>query len=112
MITASKELWAYRYLVWNLAQRDFRSRYKKSVLGWLWSLLNPASTLLIFTVVFGVLLGGGAEPAANGKTNFGFYLFAGLVVWNFFNTIVNGSIPKTITDKVFAPSTRTSSPPP
>lgn len=92
MIRSIRELWEYRYLIWNLAQRDLRSRYKKSVLGWLWSLLNPASTLIIYTIVFGGLLGAEIEPAANGRSNFGLHLFAGLVVWNFFNLGVTGSI--------------------
>jgi ABC-type polysaccharide/polyol phosphate export permease len=91
-IRSIRELWSYRYLIWNLAQRDLRSRYKKSVLGWLWSLLNPASNLVIYTIVFGVLLQGPTPPDANGNHYFGLYLFAGLVVWNFFNLIVNGSI--------------------
>jgi ABC-type polysaccharide/polyol phosphate export permease len=92
VIASARELVQYRYLIWNLAQRDLRSRYKKSVLGWLWSLLNPASTLIIYTIVFGTLLGVPQLPAANGETNYGLYLFAGLVVWNFFNLVVTGSI--------------------
>jgi ABC-type polysaccharide/polyol phosphate export permease len=92
VIRSIRELWEYRYLIWNLAQRDLRSRYKKSVLGWLWSLLNPASTLIIYTVVFGTLLQNDPLPADNGTRIFGLYLFAGLVVWNFFNLVVTGSI--------------------
>jgi ABC-2 type transport system permease protein len=92
MIRSVRELWAYRYLVWNLAQRDLRSRYKKSVLGWMWSLINPASTLIIFTIVFGYLLQQKAPPARNGNDTFGLWLFSGLVVWNFFSSVVNGSI--------------------
>jgi ABC-type polysaccharide/polyol phosphate export permease len=92
LIRSIRELWEYRFLIWNLAQRDLRSRYKKSVLGWLWSLLNPASTLIIYTIVFGTLLGAPLLPAANGRTNYGLFLFAGLVVWNFFNLVVTGSI--------------------
>jgi ABC-2 type transport system permease protein len=92
MIRSARELWDYRYLVWNLAQRDLRSRYKKSLLGWAWSLINPASTLIIFTIVFGYLLQQKAPPARNGHDTFGLWLFAGLVVWNFFSAVVNGSI--------------------
>jgi ABC-type polysaccharide/polyol phosphate export permease len=92
MIASTRELWEYRYLIWNLAQRDLRSRYKKSVLGWLWSLLNPASTLIIYTIVFGTLLKAEPPPAANDGSYYGLYLFAGLVVWNFFNLVVTGSI--------------------
>lgn len=92
MIRSVRELWEYRYLIWNLAQRDLRSRYKKSLLGWLWSLLNPASTLIIYTVVFGLLLKSNPPNAHNGKASFGLFLFAALVVWNFFNLVVTGSI--------------------
>lgn len=86
------ELWTYRTLIVNLTEREFRAKYKKSVLGWLWSLLNPLSTLLVFTLVFGTFLGGQAPPSANGTTVFAVYLFSGLVVWNLFANIVNGSI--------------------
>jgi ABC-type polysaccharide/polyol phosphate export permease len=59
----------------------------------MWSLINPASTLIIFTVVFGVLLKQKAPPARDpNENNFGLWLFAGLVVWNFFSAVVNGSI--------------------
>jgi ABC-type polysaccharide/polyol phosphate export permease len=92
VLSSTRELWEYRYLIWNLAQRDLRARYKKSVLGWLWSLLNPASTLIIYTVVFGTLLGADPPPAANEGQYYSLYLFAGLVVWNFFNLVVTGSI--------------------
>jgi ABC-2 type transport system permease protein len=110
LIRSVVELWEYRYLIWNLAQRDLRSRYKKSVLGWLWSLLNPASMLVIYTVVFGVLLGAHTAPAANGKESFGLFLFAGLVVWNFFNLVLTGSITALATSggllkKVYFPAT-------
>ena len=93
-MTAVTELWSYRNLIYNLAQRELRSRYKKSILGWAWSLINPASTLLIFSFVFGVLFG--AKPpttAGNGHTDsFALYLFCGLIVWNFFSGTLTGSI--------------------
>lgn len=92
-MTAVTELWSYRNLIYNLAQRELRSRYKKSVLGWAWSLINPASTLLIFSVVFGVIFGAEAPVAGNGSTqNFALYLFCALVVWNFFQGTLTGAI--------------------
>ena len=45
------DLWTYRGLVGNLAQRELKGRYKRSVLGWLWSLLNPAATLGTYAFV-------------------------------------------------------------
>ncbi|MEJ6512461.1 MAG: ABC transporter permease [Actinomycetota bacterium] len=87
------ELWAYRNLTYNLAQRELRSRYKKSLLGWLWSLLNPASILAVYTLVFGYFFNAKAPLAGNGSTTiFALYLFAGLWVWNLFNGTVLGAI--------------------
>ena len=87
------QVWSYRGLIGNLAQRELKSRYKRSVLGWLWSLINPASTLLIYTVVFGTVMR--IEPPVAGNrelTSFALYLFAALLVWNFFNGVVVGSM--------------------
>lgn len=87
------QVWSYRTLIANLAQRDLKARYKRSFLGWLWSLINPATTLAIYTVVFGIFLGATAPVAGNGDLqNFALYLFCGLVVWNFFSGTVNISI--------------------
>ncbi len=92
-MTAVTEIWSYRNLIYNLAQRELRARYKKSILGWLWSLINPASMLLIYTVVFGTFLKGSAPDMGNGDSGiFALYLFAGLYLWNFFNGTVTGAI--------------------
>lgn len=92
-MSAPTQIWSYRNLIWHLTQRELRSRYKKSVLGWLWSLINPAATLLIFSVVFGQFLRVVPPPMGDGETQiFALYLFAGLVIWNFFSNTVNGSM--------------------
>ena len=51
-----KELWRYRELVYFLTWRDIKVRYKQAVLGIAWAVLQPVLTVLIFTVVFGILL--------------------------------------------------------
>jgi ABC-2 type transport system permease protein len=87
------QVWSYRGLIGNLAQRELKSRYKRSVLGWLWSLINPASTLLIYTLVFGTVLRVPPPVAGNGETkNFALFLFCALIIWNFFNGVVIGSM--------------------
>lgn len=92
-MTAPTQIWSYRNLIWHLTQRELRSRYKKSVLGWLWSLINPAATLLIFSVVFGTFLRVEPPPLADGSAGiFAVFLFAGLVIWNFFNGTVTGAM--------------------
>jgi ABC-type polysaccharide/polyol phosphate export permease len=87
------QVWQYRTLVGNLALRELRSRYKKSVVGWGWSLINPAVSLGIYTLVFGYFLKGTAPLAGNGHTSsFALWLFAALVVWNAFSGGINDSI--------------------
>lgn len=87
------QVWSYRNLIINLAQRDLKARYKRSLLGWLWSLINPAATLGIYTLVFGVFLGGTAPGMGSGHEGvFALYLFCGLVVWNLFAGVINTSI--------------------
>lgn len=92
-MTAPAKVWEYRTLITNLALRDLKSRYKKSLLGWLWSLINPAVTLGIYTVVFGYFLKGTA-PNFGGTSgaSFALWLFAALVVWNAFSGGINQSI--------------------
>ncbi|CAN5639724.1 ABC transporter permease [soil metagenome] len=87
------QVYAYRTLIVNLAQRDLKARYKRSVLGWLWSLINPAATLGIYTVVFGVILGAVGPTMGSGhKGVFALYLFCALVVWNLFSGTINIAI--------------------
>jgi len=51
-----KELWRYRELIFFLTWRDIKVRYKQAVLGVAWAILQPLLTMLIFTVIFGILL--------------------------------------------------------
>ena len=73
-----------RELTVNLTLRELRSKYKKSVLGWTWSLLNPLSTMIIFTVVFSFFLK--VKPSVghpSGLDSFAMFLLCGLLPWNF-----------------------------
>ena len=51
------DLWAFRDLLWSLADRDLRLRYRQTVLGVVWVVLQPVLGALIFTFVFGVVAG-------------------------------------------------------
>jgi ABC-type polysaccharide/polyol phosphate export permease len=73
-----------RELVVNLTLRELRSKYKKSVLGWTWSLLNPVASVIIYTVVFSVFLK--VDPPRgdpSGLKSFVVFLLCALVPWNF-----------------------------
>lgn len=91
-MSSAAQIWAHRPLIVNLARRDVAAKYKKSLLGRLWSLINPAATLGVYTLVFGVFLSVQAPVAGNGHTRvFALYLFVALVVWNCFsNTVLGG----------------------
>ena len=82
-----------RELIANLTLRELRGRYKRSVLGWTWSLLNPLSTVVIYSVVFGVLLNGDTPTGdPSGINNFTVWLLCGLLPWTFFGGSLNGSM--------------------
>src|SRR3954464_11960776 len=68
----------------NLTLRELRGRYKRSVLGWTWSLLNPLSSVVIFSVVFGFFFQ--IKPPVgdpSGLHNFAVFLLCGLLSWNY-----------------------------
>ena len=82
-----------RELITNLTLRELRGRYKRSLLGWTWSLLNPLSTVVIYSIVFGVLLDAPTTVGdPSGTDNFTVWLLCGLLPWTFFATSLNGSM--------------------
>ncbi len=87
------ELSGSRELMLNLTLRELRGKYKRSLLGWTWSLLNPLATMLIFTIVFKFFLKVGEERGdPSGMTIFAFFLVVGLLPWNFLSSGLNGSM--------------------
>ena len=77
-------IWRYRELLVGLVRKELKVKYKNSVLGFLWSLLNPLLYLVVFYVVFQVHPDGG-DP------DFAIFLLSGLLVWNLFSTGVGGA---------------------
>jgi lipopolysaccharide transport system permease protein len=78
-----KELWEYRELLYFLAWRDIKVRYKEAALGASWAILQPLLTMLIFSLFFGRL----AKVPSDGIP-YPLFSFAALVPWTFFNTAV------------------------
>jgi lipopolysaccharide transport system permease protein len=74
------DLWRYRELLGFLAWRDIKVRYKQTVLGVLWALIQPAVTLAVFTFIFGRLAG---MPAGN--VPYPLLVLAGLLPWQLFS---------------------------
>jgi lipopolysaccharide transport system permease protein len=79
------ELWRNRELLYFLTWRDIKIRYKQTVLGAAWALLQPAFMMLIFTLVFGRLAG------AVERVPYPLFALAGLVPWTFFANAVSNS---------------------
>ncbi len=74
-----RTIFTYRELLINLTRTELRIKYKNSVLGFLWSLLNPVLYLVVFSLVF-------QEILRTQIPRFAIFLLAGLLVWNFFST--------------------------
>lgn len=79
-----------RELYVNLTMREVRGKYRRTVLGNFWSLLNPLASMVIYTVVFGVLIRidpGPGDPS--GLDVFALWLMTGLLAWNFLSAGVS-----------------------
>lgn len=81
-----KEVWQYRDLIWLFTKRTFILRYKQTILGPMWVILQPLMTTLIFTLVFGGIAG----ISTDGVPQVLFYM-GGNAVWSFFAACLNGT---------------------
>ena len=77
----------------NLTLRELKGKYKRSVLGWTWSLLNPLATIAIFALVFKYFLKiHPPDGDPSGLQNFALFLVAALLPWNYLNNGLMGSM--------------------
>ena len=75
----------HRELLLNLTQRELRARYRRSILGWGWSMLNPAMNTAIYTFVFLTIFKSEAPVGdPSGIRVYSIYFLAGVLPWNFF----------------------------
>ena len=96
-----KELYNYREMVYNLVKKDLRGRYKGSVLGFLWTFINPLLQLAVYTMVFSTIMRVNVDK-------FYMYLFIALIPWIFFTTsVLSGTISliqnKDLIKKIYFP---------
>ena len=87
-----KELYNYREMVYNLVKKDLRGRYKGSVLGFLWTFINPLLQLAVYTMVFSTIMRVNVDK-------FYMYLFIALIPWIFFTTSILGGTISIIQNK-------------
>jgi lipopolysaccharide transport system permease protein len=82
-VLSLRELWRHRELVLTLAWRDIKIRYKQTVLGAAWAVLQPGLNMVVFALVF-ARAGGEADP----KMPYPLFVYAGLLPWFFFSSAV------------------------
>lgn len=75
------DIWRYRDLLLGMVRKELKVKYKNSVLGFVWSMLNPAMYLVVFWVVFTLVL-------RVGIPKFAIFFLAGLIVWNLFSSAI------------------------
>ena len=78
-----KELYAYREMIFSLVRKDLRTRYKGSILGFLWTFVNPLLQLIVYSVVFSSIMRVQMDK-------YYIYMFVGLLPWLFFCNCVQG----------------------
>lgn len=81
-----RELWQYRELLYIFVWRDIKVRYKQTVIGILWAVLQPFFLMIVFSIFFGQL----AKIPSNGVP-YPIFVFSGLLFWNYFATALGNS---------------------
>ena len=81
-----RELWAYRELLWVLTMRDIKVRYKQTVLGVAWAIIQPVTTMVIFSIIFGGL----AKIPSEGHP-YPVFVYTALLPWTFFANAIGTS---------------------
>lgn len=74
-----KELWQYRELFWAFVIRDLKVRYKQTVIGVLWAILQPLTTMVVFSFFFGTI----AKISSDGVP-YPIFSYSGLILWTYF----------------------------
>jgi len=77
----ARELWRFRHLVRTLVERDLRVRYKNSVVGVAWTMVNPLVQVFVLTVAISYILGAGPR-------NLSAFIFCATIPWTFFQTAI------------------------
>ena len=80
-----REFWKYKDLLKLLVSRDLKLKYRRSFLGYVWSVLNPLLIMVVMTVVFSTMFSRNIE-------NFPVYLFCGQLLFNFMNNSTHQAI--------------------
>jgi ABC-type polysaccharide/polyol phosphate export permease len=87
-----------RELLINLTLRELRSKYKRSFLGWAWSLVTPRATMTVYTVVFSKVFRAQPAHGVHGLHYFALWLMCALLPWTFFSTGLMATISSLVSN--------------
>ena len=96
-----KEVWEYRDLIGLFVKRDFTAKYKQTVLGPLWAVIQPLLTTVVFSIIFGSLAGLTTADVAGETVQMPSFLFymIGTITWSYFSATVNANSHTFITNR-------------
>ena len=83
---AIRALWAYRGFILGNVKREFQTKYRNSLFGAVWNIINPLSMIVVYTVIFSQLMKS-RLPGVDGAFAFSIYLCTGVLTWGLFSEI-------------------------
>lgn len=91
MFELTREIYSYRELIWALALKELRVRYKRSVLGFIWALLNPLLMMIVLSLVFGTIMRFSID-------HYAIFLLSMLLPWTFFTQALSYSVESVVSN--------------
>lgn len=86
ILRSAADLYKYRVLIHNLVSRELKARYRGTVLGFLWSFINPLLLMIIYTIVFGFIINPRDPAFDNNPILYALFLFCGVLPWTWFSS--------------------------
>lgn len=92
-----REIWRFRELMYFLAWRDLKARYKQTVLGGVWALLQPLATMIVFTVFLGKVAAAQGPDGEAAFPPYWLFVFTGMLPWTYFANTLSFSSQSVVT---------------
>ncbi|MDP2804933.1 MAG: ABC transporter permease [Gallionellaceae bacterium] len=84
-----QSLWAYRGFIFGSVKREFQSKYRNSLLGAVWTVLNPLAMIIVYTVIFTKVMHSRLPTGIDNEFAYSIYLCAGVLTWGLFAEIAS-----------------------
>ncbi len=87
LFALSRSVWAYRGFILGNVKREFQSKYRNSLLGAAWTVLNPVAMIFVYTVIFSQVMRA-KLPGVDSTFGYSIFLCGGILLWGYFSEIV------------------------